>query len=155
MDEVLLGDMMLADSICQFAALAIRQMEKWALSDQEHANARSNAMAGEVIEYIHTHYKENSLSLDSISAAFGVSTNTLYRLVKRETHMTYREYVVKLRIDVAKRLLLRQDRTVTEVASQVGYVNLSHFIKSFKALTGLTPAQYRAGGRAEEMDAPE
>lgn len=89
-------------------------------------------MAGEVIEYIHTHYKENSLSLDSISAAFGVSTNTLYRLVKRETHMTYREYVVKLRIDVAKRLLLRQDRTVTEVASQVGYVNLSHFIKSFK-----------------------
>ncbi len=149
LDEVLICDMMLADTCAGFAALIQRQIEKWIVSDQERAEFRSSAIAGEVIEYIHAHYMDYGLSLDSIAAAFGVSSNTLQRVIKRETRMTYREYVVKLRIDVAKRLLLRKDRTVTEVAAQVGYANLSHFIKSFRMLTGVTPASYRDGASAQ------
>lgn len=57
--------------------------------------------------------------------------------------MGFREYVVYLRIERAKLLLLNTSLSVNVIAEMCGYESASYFIKSFKAVTGMTPGQYQ------------
>jgi AraC-like DNA-binding protein len=58
--------------------------------------------------------------------------------------VTFRSYLLHLRIAEARRLLIEGGRSVTEVAYMVGYNDGSHFARMFKRHTGLLPSQYHA-----------
>ncbi len=53
------------------------------------------------------------------------------------------EYLSKLRIDKAKKLLENPDAKVTEVTELVGFNNQTYFSTRFKEIVGITPSQYR------------
>jgi len=55
------------------------------------------------------------------------------------------EYLNSYRIEKASRKLLNTDMSVTSVAFSCGFNDLSYFIKTFKAIKGITPAKYRKG----------
>ena len=57
--------------------------------------------------------------------------------------MNYKEYLTMLRMEEAQRLLQLGDQSVIEISQQVGYVNISYFIKLFQKHTGMTPAIYK------------
>ena len=60
-----------------------------------------------------------------------------------------------MRIERAKELLIQTDMAVGDVVSAVGYQSASSFIRKFKAVTGMTPGQYREGHQeGESQDAP-
>ena len=109
---------------------------------------------GEVVEaaleYIHDHFRDNALSLESVAAHCGVSAAHLSRLLKKKTGTGYIDYVTDLRMNEARRLLAENDVPVTEVAQQVGYLNVSSFRKKFKAVTGVGLSEYRRENRREE-----
>lgn len=65
------------------------------------------------------------------------------RLFKRATGLPPSQYLIRLRLDAARRLLRETDRSVIEVANEVGYTNPSHFSQLFRKDTGLSPSDYR------------
>ena len=64
---------------------------------------------------------------------------------KKEMGENFLDYVWKLRLEKAKRLLQESDLSIDEISAAVGYVNTSSFRRKFKQETGLSPSQLRNG----------
>ena len=92
--------------------------------------------------YIQMHSNE-PCSLDDIADRFFISRTYLTRIFKSFTGYTVTEYRTFCRIQKAKELLLKTSLSVTDIAAQSGYESISQFEKCFKALTELTPLQFR------------
>jgi AraC-like DNA-binding protein len=96
----------------------------------------------EIARFINNHYAE-PVSLPMLAGQFHISPYYLSRMFKKAIGLTMSEYVNLIRIKAAEQLLLETDRTVTDVASAVGYDNFSHFGKMFKKVTKVSPRAYR------------
>lgn len=83
------------------------------------------------------------VSLEAAAGSAGLGVRTLLRRFRKATGHTPLEYVQRLRIEMAKRLLETTDRTVDDLACTVGYADPASFRRLFKALTGLAPGAYR------------
>ncbi|QGQ98241.1 AraC family transcriptional regulator [Paenibacillus psychroresistens] len=83
------------------------------------------------------------ISLDRLSAQFSISKFHLAREFKKYTGLTPNEYLINLRINKAKELLKYSEIPVQEIASKVGFDNVSHFINQFKKQENATPLSFR------------
>lgn len=92
--------------------------------------------------YVQKHYAE-PLTLESVSTAIGFSVNYFSTLFKKETGEGFNKYLTRIRMDQARSLLRETGVSVAEVCGRVGYCDVKHFSKTFKAETGLTPGEYR------------
>ena len=90
-------------------------------------------------EYILKHLHEPDLHLAAISAHLEVTPNHLSTVFCRETGKSFREYLALVRVEAAKRLLAGSSLRIREVGEMVGYVNIEHFSRVFKKLTGVPP----------------
>jgi AraC-like DNA-binding protein len=90
-------------------------------------------------DYILKHFQDPELHLQSISEHLGVTPNHLSSLFSRETGKSFREYLALVRIEAAKRLLAGSSLRIREVGEKVGYLNIEHFSRVFKKLTGVPP----------------
>jgi AraC family transcriptional regulator len=100
-------------------------------------------------DFLHAHFTEN-LSLDTIAAAVGVHPSHLIRTFRQQYHCTPGAYVRRLRVGYACHLLSASDRPLIQIALDAGFADQSHFCRTFKRLTGMTPAQFqKAPGRAD------
>lgn len=105
--------------------------------------AKQKRRAKQVVQYIEENYTRYDLSLDSIAQEFHVTAAYLSRLIKQQTGISYKEYLTKLRMEEAKRLLEDPYASIANVCQKIGYSNVSHFIKIFQKQEGITPAKYR------------
>lgn len=96
-----------------------------------------------VISFIEEHYTEE-ISIATISSAFHISPNYLSSRFKKTFGMKFTEYVTILRISQAKKLLVETNMQTQEIASTIGYLSTSHFIRTFVKQIGSTPLEYRA-----------
>ena len=92
--------------------------------------------------YVQKHYAE-PLTLESVSTAIGFSVNYFSTLFKKETGEGFNKYLTRIRMNQARSLLRETGVSVAEVCGRVGYCDVKHFSKTFKAETGLTPGEYR------------
>lgn len=83
------------------------------------------------------------MSLERIAERAGMNPSSLCRCFKRKTGKTIFEYLTEIRVEQACRLLRTTDRTVSQIAYDVGFGNISHFNKSFRGVTRQTPSEYR------------
>jgi AraC family transcriptional regulator len=72
----------------------------------------------------------------------------LARVFRHRHHCTIGEYVRRLRVEAARRPLCDPEITLADIALTTGFVDQSHFARSFKSITGMTPGQYRAVHRS-------
>lgn len=86
-------------------------------------------------------YPESIESLQSIAHEVNMSASNFSVQFKIITDLTPSEYLTQIRIKKARQLL--QHMSVTETAFELGYQNISHFIKLFKSYYGVTPKQYQ------------
>ncbi|MFS0724939.1 response regulator transcription factor [Paenibacillus sp. 1P07SE] len=93
--------------------------------------------------YVEQHFGEEIL-LQHIAEHVHLSRTYFSELFKKETGVTFNEYVTGVRMEKAKMLLKEQPLKVSEAAERVGYGNTSHFIKLFKKHTGFSPMEYMA-----------
>ena len=91
--------------------------------------------------YIDTNYTDVNTNVFTISCEMGMSREHMSKVFKVETGDTVFDTIHRKRVDKAV-LLLKEGRTVKEVAGIVGYVNSSVFIRHFKKYYGMTPKQY-------------
>ena len=83
------------------------------------------------------------ISLEEVAARLHLNPSYFSRLFKKETGMTFIEYVTRLKMERAKELLDQTPLSVGEICERLGYDNQSYFIKTFKAHAGSTPLEYR------------
>jgi AraC-like DNA-binding protein len=88
----------------------------------------------------HLHEK---ITLNRLSALFSVSKYHLAREFKVYTGLTPNEYLINLRINKAKELLRYMDIPVQDIAREIGFDNVSHFINQFKKQENTTPLSFR------------
>ena len=96
----------------------------------------------EILSYIDRKYM-NKISLKEISDNFHMSEKYFSRYFKNCFKITFVEYVNSVRLEKAASLLSTTDLSVTEVALQCGYTNISYFIRSFKKVFGTSPHVFR------------
>ncbi|MDP9960796.1 AraC family transcriptional regulator [Chryseobacterium lathyri] len=106
---------------------------KWFLNDK--------IRMGTIYDYIHGNYDKKP-NVNEIAKIVGLSTPAFCRYFKKQTNMTFTDFVNNYRINQAKIFLLK-DYSVTEVCFQVGFESLSYFNKLFKQHTGETPSEFR------------
>ena len=85
----------------------------------------------------------SNITLSDLTQHFHRSKSSISHLFKKENGMTIRTYCNKLKLEDAKKLLLKTDIPITEVALNVGFNDTSYFIHLFKNKYGISPLQYR------------
>ncbi len=93
--------------------------------------------------YIMQHLAE-PMSLEHVARQVNVSPFHFCKVFKRATGMTFTDFVNRARVEKAKRMLMRPEARITEVAYDVGFQSLSHFNRSFRRIASESPTEFRA-----------
>ncbi|WP_066894966.1 AraC family transcriptional regulator [Clostridium nigeriense] len=96
----------------------------------------------EVIKYIQTNYKSH-ISIKDLSNIAKYSEYHFLRFFKNETGKTCTQYINNFRIEKASLLLANTDLSITDIAYEVGFGDVSYFIKTFKKQMSISPTKYR------------
>lgn len=94
------------------------------------------------IFYIQREFSNPQLNLEQISQHAGLSTNHLSHLYKEQLGMTIHKYVTYVRIEEAKRKLLENNLSITQISEMVGFTSIHAFSRTFKTIVGLTASQF-------------
>jgi len=139
-------------------ALIIILKKKNIIKNNQDQNAPSfSAIAKQPVilkleEYIQKNYEKEDLSLEMLAEEFNFNSQYLSKLFKKETKIKFSEYVNKIRMEKAKKLLSDPKKNITEVAFQVGYTNLTYFEKVFKKFYRITPKEYKRQTHSETAE---
>ncbi len=102
-----------------------------------------NKYVAEIQKYIQANYLE-PIKISDMANKLSINRSHLYRIFKKEMGINVEDYIINIRMNHAKTLLLNTSLSVSAIATAIGYKNYSTFFKRFKTATGLTPNQYRA-----------
>lgn len=92
--------------------------------------------------YLNQHYQENILRW-KLAEYVHISEDYLSRIFKKEIGMSPWEYLIRLRISMAKKLLTHKTATISEIAEMVGFSDQAYFCRVFKKYTGRSPLSFR------------
>jgi AraC-like DNA-binding protein len=98
------------------------------------------------LPYLQCHFHEK-IALASVAPMCGMGAFEFSRCFRREQGVTFRDYLMRVRIEAAAHRLRRGDQTVLDVACSVGFNDPSQFARQFRRHMGVTPKVYR-GARA-------
>lgn len=98
---------------------------------------------GKAKEMLHESYAEGP-TLEEIASAAGVHPVHLATQFRKAFSVTVGEYLRRLRVEYSSRELVNSSRPLVEIGLDAGFSDQSHFTRTFKRVTGLTPAAYRA-----------
>jgi two-component system response regulator YesN len=96
-----------------------------------------------VTELIHEHFDDEQLSLQTISENVHLSPTYISTLFKKYKDVNFSEYLVQLRMNKARELLIHTDLKAYEISEKVGYPNSQYFSVLFKKWYGTSPSEYR------------
>ncbi len=114
-----------------------------ASSESPYKDSRTLASIKSVIGYINAE-SHRPLTLDALAQIAGMSPSYLSRTFHRITGYTVIAYINHTRFEKAKSLLANGEMTVESIALACGFANVSYFIRTFAAMTGMRPGEYRA-----------
>lgn len=102
----------------------------------------------EKIDSILTYIRQNVLDkelikIKSIAEVFYMSPNYVSVFIKRHAGVSIQQYVLKTKIEMAVRLLKQTNLNISEIADKTGFLDSSHFNKTFKKYTGNNPSRLR------------
>ena len=117
-------------------------------------SASASSAAGGQVEriaaFLSRNYREE-LTAAEIGRAVGLHPNYAMQLFKSGCGLTLWDYLMRLRVSHAQRLLLTTDFTIEHIASQSGFASRSRFYAAFKAVCGQSPRAFRAPGATESQ----
>lgn len=95
-----------------------------------------------VVDHIFAHY-DKRISLETLASLRFLSPRQLERRFRGLFHTSPTEFILKVRLDTATRLLIESNSSITEIAMQCGFYDNSHFTRQFKKKLGVSPHQFR------------
>lgn len=122
------------------------------LNYQAQPDPRANDRVNDAMQYVRDNLSE-TVRLSAAAEKADMSEAAFSRLFKRNTGHNFVDYVQTIRISEACKQLRLTDLPITEIASQVGFQNLSNFNRAFLRKREITPSQYRRRS-LEQSSAP-
>ncbi|WP_439680656.1 helix-turn-helix domain-containing protein [Embleya sp. MST-111070] len=111
------------------------------------------------LSFIREKFADNELTLGLAARAAHMSKYHFSRTFKKRTGHRFIDFVTELRMELARSLLLESELPVADICLRVGYRDLSHFQRTFKATYSLSPSVFRSAARAgftpNDISAPE
>lgn len=95
-----------------------------------------------VREYVAAHYAQ-SLTLEQVAGQVALSPTYFSRIFKQEMGCTFVEYLTRVRLDEARRLLRTTTLSLAEIGYAIGYQSPNYFSEVFKSVEGMTASAYR------------
>jgi two-component system response regulator YesN len=94
------------------------------------------------LQYIRTHYHAD-LSLEKVASIVYLNPAYFSQLFKQKTGQGFKDYVIHLRLEQAKQLLMNPKLKLIDITERIGYHDLRHFSQVFRKKYGTTPSEYR------------
>jgi AraC-like DNA-binding protein len=110
------------------------------------ATARDRRRAVETALWIDAH-SQNEIDLERTAKQAGISPFHFLRLFSAVLGVTPHQYLVRSRLRHAARLLADEDRSITAIAYDVGFGDLSNFVRTFHRAAGVSPLKFRQASR--------
>jgi len=120
--------------LAEYIRLAGKQTK--VLSDRQDEDMRN------VLCYINENFKRN-LTTRELAEVCHLHPTHFIRAFKTSTAQTPHQYITDIRMEYARQLLDRSDRSIVEIAEDAGFYDPAHFSRTFKQHFSLTPTQYR------------
>jgi AraC-like DNA-binding protein len=96
-----------------------------------------------VFKYLNSNYYKHDLTVIQLQEATNIHERKVSKIIKDKTNMSFKQFLNKLRLTEAKKMLTDSDMQISEIGYKVGYGNISHFNRIFKATENCTPNEYR------------
>jgi len=94
------------------------------------------------LSFLHRNYTKE-ICLEDVSHVICLNPSYFSRIFKKEVGMTFIDYLTKLRIDRAKKLLVQSSQSISEIAGSVGYRDANYFSRVFCKVEGVPPSEFR------------
>ena len=101
-----------------------------------------------ITEYIKKHYAED-ISLQSLAEQFGYSIEHLSRMFQKYAQINYKSYLSGIRLEHAVEEMEKGDKTISEIATQVGFSDSRAMAKAFQKKYGMLPSEYNRKNRGQ------
>ncbi len=105
-------------------------------------SARISPTLRPAIDYIFQH-KDKMPTQNELANLCHISTSYFSKLFKKEMNSNFSQYLIRLKITLAKQMLETTNSPVAQISEDLGFNEAGYFIKLFKKLEGITPAQFR------------
>jgi two-component system, response regulator YesN len=109
---------------------------------EERRSSQFQKISDAVIGMIHQDF-DTDLTLELCASRIDYHPHYVSKVFRQETGVNFSEYLLKHRLQMAKRWLTETDMTITEMAEKLKYTNPTNFIRYFRKIEGITPGQYR------------
>lgn len=106
---------------------------------EEH---QKNNRIQKALTYINENFR-NSPSLDEISLLINMNANAFCRKFKKETGLSYINFLNKVKIANATEMLINTDKSISQVGLECGFSNISNFNRRFIEINNITPSDFR------------
>lgn len=138
-----------AETLDELEALVMETMMQMELVvDEERKARRHHSIALQAKSYIDAHFADPDLSLVKVSDILKLQPSTLSQLFKEELGEKFIDYVLKVRMEHARKLLVETEESIQSIAEQIGYQNVISFYRAFKKSQNMPPGEYRNMYRA-------
>lgn len=121
---------------------AVQALEKYMKAVQRNNKVKNHQIINKIKEYIRSHF-DQGLTLEEIAESVYLSPYYISRIFKEEQGITVMDYLTKVRIEEAKKLLRNPRYNIDEISGKLGYSDPSYFSKVFRRYEGLSPSQFR------------
>ena len=120
---------------------------------KEEENCLAHQIKAAAIELIHFSNNTNSLikNSDYISQKVGLSYSKISRLFSDEFNTTLEKYIILLKIEKTKTMLLQKDYNLSEISYYMGYSSVQYLSRQFKSITGLTVSQFKKSATEADL----
>ena len=120
---------------------------------QRLANDPNKRMIEKACEIIQHRYAESSFSLNAVADEINISYGYLCTIFKQVTGEKFMDYLLRVRMQNARRMLLEGGCKIYEIAQQTGYNSARYFTLTFRKYYDMTPSEYikKYGGKSEKL----
>lgn len=141
-NRTLYYDQMISYTLLLIFGLLIRNYEKSV--ELPVFTRKTDVQRFALLQYIQDNFA--TVTLEDIAERFHYTPEYTSKLIKKTTGLTFTQILQQIRIEKAQVLLHDTNLSVANIASQVGYENTEHFIRTFKSRLHMTPTEYRRTG---------
>jgi YesN/AraC family two-component response regulator len=139
----IVGRLLKCEKILEMKQQMIEILEQICTYIRQSKKGKKEQLMENLIQYIGNNYSDVNLSIANISDKFGLTPPYLAKLFKEYEGETLLDYICRIRMEEAKKILKKQESSIKDIASKVGYCNSNVFIRAFKKHTGVTPGIFR------------
>ncbi len=126
--------------------------ESGIVKPSEKSGVSHDNIVQHAIEYMEKHYVNSSLDMTSVAEHVSLSYGRFSHVFKKETGLSFPNYLMRLRVKKAIMLLSDASIKVYEIAQMVGFKHSQQFSRDFKKITGVYPSDYRTNKENDDYE---